>query len=61
MTISSKTLTDVIVAIITTVGVAGAFSLALFAVGSYFERAKARAERATAPVHTESNREFVLR
>ena len=70
MTISMQTLHDALVAIITSVGVAVAVSLAFVAIGAYVERGKAQAGKlarshATAvpaqhPTQTDDTRELVL-
>lgn len=71
MTISMQTLHDTIVAILATVGVAVAASIAFVAIGAYLQRGKAQARklahaRTTAvpaqhPTQTDSARELVLR
>jgi hypothetical protein len=69
MTISIQTLHDVLIALVTTVGIAVAFSLAFMAASAIFERDQARAgkaRRAVAvptqhPTQTDEARELVLR
>jgi hypothetical protein len=71
MTITMPALHDAIVAIITTVGIAVAVSLALVAIGAFVERSKARAGTLTRshavvapaqhPTQTDDARELVLR
>ena len=69
MTISMQTLTDTIVALITTVGIAVALSLAFVAAGAFFERSRKHGGRAPRAVHapvphptqTDDARELVLR
>jgi hypothetical protein len=69
MTINMQTVTDAIVALITTVGIAVALSLALVAAGASFERSRKRASRAVRatsapaqhPTQTDHARELVLR
>jgi hypothetical protein len=50
MTISIQTLQDVLVALVTTVGLAVAVSIAIMAAGGVFKRDQARAARARRPV-----------
>ena len=69
MTINMQTLNDTIVALITTVGIAVALSLAFFAAGAFFERSRKQASRAVRgahapaqhPTQTDDARELVLR
>jgi hypothetical protein len=69
MTISMQTLSDTIIALITTVGIAVAVSLALVAIGAFTQRGRAHSRAAghavAAPVQhpTQSDdaRELVLR
>jgi hypothetical protein len=71
MTITMPALRDAIVAILTTVGIAVAVSLALVAIGAFVERGKARtgklarshsaAAPAQHPTQTDDTRELVLR
>ena len=71
MTITMPALHDALVAIITTVGIAVAVSLAIVAIGAFVERGKARAgmlaraHSVTAPgqhpTQTDDARELVLR
>jgi len=71
MTINMPALHDALVAIITTVGIAVAVSLALIAVGAFVERGKARAGTlarshsavtpAQHPTQTDDARELALR
>ena len=69
MTISMQTLQDAIIAVVTTVGVAVALSLAFVAAGAFVERGKARAQKvahavaapAQHPTQTDDARELVLR
>ena len=69
MIINMQTLNDVIVALITTVGIAVALSLAFVAAGTFFERSRkqanpaVRAARALAqhPTQTDNAPELVLR
>jgi hypothetical protein len=69
MTINMQTLNDTIVALITTVGVAVALSLAFVAAGAFFERSRKQASRAVRaasapvqhPTQTDDTRELVLR
>jgi hypothetical protein len=49
MTIDSQTLNDVIIALLTTIGIAVALSLAIFAAGALAERGKSRAARVAIP------------
>lgn len=69
MTITTHTLLDIVVAFVTTVGIAVAISLALMAAGALYERAQVR--RATPrrggvgpaphPTQTDTVRDLVLR
>jgi hypothetical protein len=65
MTISIQTLQDVLIALITTVGIAVAVSIAFVAAGALFERDQARVAKArrpvTGPAQTDEARELVLR
>ena len=65
MTIDPQTLTDVIIAVVTTIGIAVAFSLALVGAGTLAERSKVRPVRVTIPAdHPEQisdSRKLVLR
>jgi hypothetical protein len=69
MTINMQTLNDAIVALITTVGIAVALSLAFVAAGTFFERSRKHASRAVRadqtpaqhPIQTDDARELVLR
>ncbi|HKD87884.1 MAG TPA: hypothetical protein VKB62_05085 [Streptosporangiaceae bacterium] len=69
MSISMQTLSDTIVALITTVGIAVALSLALVATGAFVERSRKHASRAVRAAHapaqhptqTDDTRELVLR
>ena len=69
MTINMQTLNDAIIALITTVGIAVALSLAFVAAGAFFERSRKQAGRAVRiahapaqhPVQTDDVRELVLR
>jgi hypothetical protein len=71
MTISMQTLQDAIVAIITTVGIALAVSLAFVVIGGFVERSKAQARKLTHgpsvaapaqhPTQSDKPRELVLR
>jgi hypothetical protein len=69
MTISIHTLQDVLIALIATIGIAVAVSLAFMAVGALFERDRARAAKgsrpaavpAQHPTQTDETRELVLR
>jgi hypothetical protein len=71
MTITMPALRDTLVAILTTVGIAIAVSLAIVAIGAYVERGKARAGQLTRkhgavapaqhPTQTDDARELVLR
>jgi hypothetical protein len=69
MSISMQTLNDTIIAMITTVGVAVALSLAFAAAGAFFERSRTHAHRTTRPAgtpaqqptQTDDVRELVLR
>lgn len=69
MTISTHTLLDIVVAIVTTVGIAGAVTLALMAAGSLYQRAQMRgatprrgaAGSAAYPTQTDAGRDLVLR
>jgi hypothetical protein len=67
MNISTHTLLDIVVAIVTTVGIAGAVTLALMAAGTLYQRAeRAAAPRRGAvsaphPTQTDAGRELVLR
>jgi hypothetical protein len=69
MTISFQTLHDAIVAVVATVGIAVALSIAFVAAGTFFERGQAQARkvvRASAapaqhPTQTDDVRELVLR
>ena len=69
MTISTHTLLDIVVAIVTTVGIAVAVSLALMAAGALYQRAEVRgattrrgaAGSAPHPTQTDASRDLVLR
>jgi hypothetical protein len=71
MTISIQTLHDAIVAVVATVGIAVALSIAFVAVGTFVERGKVRARKvghahavaapAQHPTQTDDARELVLR
>jgi hypothetical protein len=71
MTINFQTLHDAVVAIIATVGIAVAVSIAFVAVGAFVERGKAKAGKlvrkhelvvpAQHPTQTDDTRELVLR
>jgi hypothetical protein len=71
MTITMPALHDTLVAIIATVGIAVAVSLAFIAIGAFVERGKTRAGRLTRshstvapaqhPTQTDNTRELVLR
>jgi hypothetical protein len=71
MTINMTALHDTLVAIITTVGIAVAVSIALVAIGAFVERGKTRAGKlarshsvvapAQHPTQTDDARELVLR
>jgi hypothetical protein len=69
MSIPMQSLNDTIIALVTTVGIAVALSLALIAAGAFFERSRkhtrqtSRPSRAPAqhPVQTDHARELVLR
>jgi hypothetical protein len=71
MTVTMPALHDTLVAIIITVGIAVAVSLALIAIGAFVERGKARTGRlarshsvvapAQHPTQTDDARELVLR
>jgi hypothetical protein len=69
MAINMQTLNDTIVALITTVGIAVALSLAFVAAGAIFERSRKQARRIARPGHTPARhatqtddaRELVLR
>jgi hypothetical protein len=69
MTINMQVLSDAIVALITTVGVAAALSLAFVAASAFFERSRKQRGHAVRPVHgpaqhptqTDDTRELVLR
>lgn len=69
MTISIQTLHDVLIAIVTTVGIAVALSIAFAAAGALYQRDKARVARAPRPggglahdrTHNDEARELVLR
>jgi len=69
MTINMQALNDTIVALLTTVGIAVAVSLAFIAAGAFFERSRKHAGRAISAVHgpaqhptqTDDVRELVLR
>jgi hypothetical protein len=68
MTINMQALSDAIVALITTVGIAVALSLAFVAAGTFFERSRKHASRAVRAVHSSAQhptqtdaRELVLR
>jgi hypothetical protein len=69
MTISTHTLLDIVVAIVTTVGIAVAVSLALMAAGTMYQRAQARSARlraggagpAAQPTQLDAGRDLVLR
>jgi len=68
MSIDLQSLNDAIIAIVSTVGIAVAVSLAFVAAGAFFERSKARAAqpvRAAVPLQhptqTDDARELVLR
>jgi len=69
MTISMQTLHDVLVAIVTTVGIAVAVSIAFVAAGAVFERGQKRTAKprhpgavsAQHPTQTDEVRELLLR
>jgi hypothetical protein len=71
MTISFQTLHDAIVAVLATVGIAVALSIAFAVAGTFFERGKAQARKvahvhasaapAQHPTQTDDVRELVLR
>jgi hypothetical protein len=67
MTISTHTLLGIVVAIVTTVGIAAAVSVALMAAGALYQRAQARAATPRRdvstlnPTQTDTARELVLR
>jgi hypothetical protein len=69
MTISTHNLLEIVVAIVTTVGIATAVSLALMAAGTLHERAQVRAATsrrgaaasAPHPTQTDAGRDLVLR
>jgi hypothetical protein len=69
MTINMQTLNDAIIALITTVGIAVALSLAFVAAGTFFQRGRKHAGRAVRaahapaqhPIQTDDTRELVLR
>jgi hypothetical protein len=69
MSISMQSLNDAIVAIIATVGIAVALSIALVAAGAFAQRSKTRARKvahavavpAQHPTQTDNARELVLR
>ncbi len=70
MTINMQTLHDAIVALVVTVGIAVALSIAFVAVGAFVERGKAQARKAAHrhvaapaqhPTQTDNARELVLR
>jgi hypothetical protein len=50
MSISIQTLHDVLIALVTTVGIAAAISIAFIAAGAVFERDLARGGKASRPV-----------
>ena len=68
MTISLQNLQDVLTALLVTIGVAAALSVAFMAAGAFAERGKTRASRAIHavapaqhPIQTDDARELVLR
>jgi len=69
MTINMQTLSDAIIALVTTVGIAVALSLAFVAAGAFFERGRKQAGRAVHAAHgpaqhptqTDDVRELALR
>jgi len=69
MTISMQSLNDAIIALITTVGIAVALSIAFTAAGAFANRSKNRARKvvhavaapAQHPTQTDNTRELVLR
>lgn len=69
MTINIQTVQDAIVAVLVTVGIAVALSIAFVAVGAWFERGKTQARKAVVahalpaqhPTQTDDARELVLR
>ena len=69
MSINMQTLNDTIIALITTVGIAVALSLAFVAAGAFFQRSRKQASRTARPGHapaqhptqTDDTRELVLR
>ena len=68
MTISMQNLQDVLIALLVTIGVAAALSVAFMAAGAFVERGKTRASRAIHavapaqhPTQTDDARELVLR
>jgi hypothetical protein len=69
MSITMQSLNDTIIALITTVGIAVALSLALVAAGAFFERSRKHSRQsahvrhtpAQHPTQTDDTRELVLR
>jgi hypothetical protein len=69
MSITMQSLNDTIIALITTVGIAVALSLALVAAGAFFERSRKQSRQSARvrhtpvqhPTQTDDTRELVLR
>jgi hypothetical protein len=69
MSITMQSLNDTIIALVTTVGIAVALSLAIVAAGAFFERSRKQSRQtahrshvpAQHPVQTDDARELVLR
>jgi hypothetical protein len=69
MSITMQSLNDTIIALVTTVGIAVALSLALIAAGAFFERSRKHTRQSSRPSHasaqhpvqTDHARELVLR
>jgi hypothetical protein len=54
-------MTNILIALLTTIAIAGALTLAMFAAGAFAERNEARAVRAAIPNQPADDRELVLR
>jgi hypothetical protein len=69
MSITMQSLNDTIIALVTTVGIAVALSLAIVAASAFFQRGRKQARQTTRPGHapaqhpvqTDNARELVLR
>ena len=52
---------NTLIALLTTIGIAGALTLAMYAAGAFAQRSEARALRAAIPDRPTDDRELVLR